>query len=105
MNNAGVPASGRIARILRAFSCALALLTLLAGPAEAQLNPQQADYPAVDLQASFEQMKRENAALSADIKRLSEQLDALAESMRRVEGTIAAPPEAWWALGVVGFAR
>lgn len=74
MNNACVPASGRIARIPRAFACSLVLLTLLPGLAEAQRDPQLSDRLAVDLRASFDQMQRENAALSADIKRLSEQL-------------------------------
>jgi hypothetical protein len=92
MNDACVPSCTWIGRAPRAFACSLVLIALSSGLAEAQ-----------DVQASLDQLKTENAALSGEIQRTNEQLKTLNESIRRLERPVAAPAEAWWALGVVGF--
>jgi hypothetical protein len=104
MTDACVPSSGRIGRIPRVFACSLALLGLSGGLGEAQRNPQQADRFTIEIQASLDQLKKDNAALSEEIKRLNRDFQTVSESIGRMERPIAAPPEAWKALGGVGLA-
>jgi uncharacterized protein YlxW (UPF0749 family) len=84
--------------IAPAFVCLLAL-TIVPAQAEAQASRQMPDLP-----PSVDQMKKEHAALAGQIEGLDEQLKAINESVGEVKRIRSAPPEAWEALRIVGFA-